>query len=547
VTAPTRTRATVSGDRGSVVPFVAVCLTLVVASAALAIDLGGLAVAARELRTVADLAALDAVRLLDGSPSAAQQVPIEEAAVRSASRNGFQAGVDGTLIVVLGTYDRTTGTFVASGPSDVPDAVRVELHQDVDNQFAPGSFGIDRAAVASSASSGRAGIAIAATALTPTTSEVLVLDTLLGEVLGGPVGLTTTDWEELAAAPIDLVDLATTGAGLPPEQVQELLDQTWSLGALVGALDQMVLPAGAASAIDDLVVVGTGPSNLRLGDAFDVVLTDPDARDLSISVAELLRTAALLSARDETFPVVLDPGALGAAAITLEVHVAEAPGYAFGSANTTVQSARLLASAEVTLADPVLIAGAEPATATIPLVLDSGRSEAALADLPCAGAPTPTGVDVEATTAPVSVVLGQPIGSLEDGVTGPATVTIVSEPAPPDPPTPVARVDAHVTIDLPAASGSLAFVAPFGWEPVVRFDDPGDPEALLVVSGADLDAVQLAPGSIPLTTIADGVASDVAAALPPLAVSLLAALGADLGAVDVSLPAASCRTAELVG
>jgi uncharacterized membrane protein len=527
-----------------VVPFVAVCLTLVVASAALAIDLGGLAVAARELRTVADLAALDAVRTLDGTPSADQQLSVEQATARSASRNGFEVGVDGTLTVELGSYDRASATFVVAAPTAVPDAVRVALHRDVDNQFAPGSFGIDRDAIASSASTGRAGIAIAATATSPTVPEVLVLDTLLGEVLAGPVGLTSADWEALAAVQIDLVDLATVGAGLPPAQVQLLLDQTWSLGALVDALDQMALPADAASAIDALVGLGTDPSTLRLGDAIDVVLTEPEARELTISVAELLRTAALLSARGDTFAVTLDPGALGLSAITLEVLVVDAPGYAFGPAGTTVQSARLRASVAATLADPVLITG-EPATATVPLVLDSGRASATLADVSCEGAPAPAAVVVDVATAPVSVVLGQPDGSLASGDTDPATITIVSEP-PPGPPSPVARVDAEVAIAVPAALGSLAFVAPYGWEPVLQAADPGDPTAMLTVGGPDLVVVQLAVGSVPLGTIADGVAADVAAALPTLVAPLLQALGADLGAVDVSVPAASCRTAELV-
>lgn len=536
-----------SDDRGSVVPFVAVCLVLVVASAALAIDLGGLAVSARELRTVADLAALDAVRTLDGSPSADQQVPVEQAAARSASRNGFQVGVDGTLTVVLGTYDRAAGSFVTTAPSEVPDAVRVELHRDVDNRFAPGSLPVDRAAVASSASTGRAGIAVVATADTPTVPEVLVLDTLVGQVLAGPVGLTSTDWEALAAAPIDLVELATVGAGLPPDQVQVLLDQTWSVGALVDALDQLALPADAAAAVDALVGVGTDPSTLRLGDAIDVALTEPDARGFTISAAELLRTAALLSATGDTFAVTLDPALLGLAAITLTVHVAEPPGYAFGSAGITVRSGRLLASVDATLPDPVLIAGAEPATATVPLVLDSGRAEASLADLPCAGGPAPATVDVDVTTAGVSVALGRPVGSLASGNTGPATITTVSEPAPPGPPVEVARVDADVRFDLPGAVGSLAFVDPYGWEPVRRFDDPGDPAATLTVSGPDLAVVGLGPGSVTSDSIADGVAADVSAALPTLVAELLPSLGADLGAADISVPVASCRTAELVG
>ena len=550
MTTPTRPVPAAEGDRGSVVPFVAICLTLVVASAALAIDLGGLAVSARELRTVADLAALDAVRMLDGSPTADQQVPVEQAAARSASRNGFEVGVDGTLTVVLGTYDRATATFAATAPPAVPDAVRVELHQDVDNRFAPGSFGVDRDAVASSASTGRAGIAVVATASSPTTPEVLVLDTLLGEVLAGPVGLTTTDWEALAAAPVALVDLATVGAGLPAEQAQVLLDQTWSLGALVAALDQLPLPAGAASAVDALVGVGTDPSTMRLGDAIDVSLTDPDARDLTISAAELLRTAALLSALGETFAVTLDPGSLGLAAITVDVYVAAAPGYAFGPAGTAVQSGQLRAAVAATLEDPVEITGAEPATATIPLVLDSGRAEATLAALSCAGAPAPAEVDVDAATAPVSVVIGQPDGSLASGATEVATITVVSEPAPPGPPAPVARVDADVPIDVPAATGSLAFVDPYAWDPVLTFADPGDPASNLVVTGPDLVVVALGSGPVPpvtTATIADGVATDVAAALPTLVVPLLQALGADLGATDVSVPAASCRTAELVG
>jgi uncharacterized membrane protein len=51
---------------------------------------------------------------------------------------------------------------------------------------------------------------------------------------------------------------------------------------------------------------------------------------------------------------------------------------------------------------------------------------------------------------------------------------------------------------------------------------------------------------VPEATIEVSVANAVDAALPSVVVPLMRALGADLGAADVSVPAAACRHAELV-
>src|SRR5690606_13737870 len=140
-------------------------------------------------------------------------------------------------------------------------------------------------------------------------------------------------------------------------------------------------------------------------------LTRPGAADLTMGVGELLRTAAFLAAQGRSVPVALDPGFLGVASVTATVLVVEAATYAEGPTGTTARSARVRASVEAVLPDPALIPGAEPASVVVPLVLDSGRSEATLAAAPCTGAPEPASVEVAVTTAPSSVALGQPSGS----------------------------------------------------------------------------------------------------------------------------------------
>lgn len=535
------------GDHGGIMPFVAICLSLLVVSAALAIDLGRFSVTARQSRNVADLAALDVVRILDGSTTADLQVPAEEAAARSAARNGFTAD-DGSITVVLGTYERSSRTFTPTSAAEVPDAVRIEVAGDNDNLFLPGSFTATRSATASGDALGVAGIGLATTTAAIDTDRAAVLNALLGDVLGSSVSLSVADWQALASSTVTLADLAVIGLGLEPTAVEELLDTTWSVGQLIDALATIPLPPEAGSALDGMVGLGPDPLQLRLGDIIEADLTAPGAHLFGLSIVDLLQASAMASGLGRTISVGLSADALGLASVTMSVQILEAPQFAIGGVGTTVRSAQVRALVDATLLNPLALPELDPALVHLPIAVDSGRGEATITGIDCAGAAVADSVGVSATTATASVRVAEATGPIGSGSFAPATLVTLQVPAvPPDGPVEVLRIDADATVAALSGSADLTFAPPYTWLPPQQVSSTGSSGDVVDVGTAQLTVTALGALPLPLPTVTDALLDTaVNPAMEAVVPPLLRALGVDLGVADVSIPFAACQSAALV-
>lgn len=520
-------------DRGAVIPLVAICMVLLIISAALAIDIGRLSVAGRQTRNVADIAALDAVKSLDGISAGNQQQATVEAEVRrSAARNGFVEGQDGTLVTTLGNYDRINRTFTPFVAGLAPDAVRVEAKRPNDNLLVPGSFTVTRSATAlrGSSSSAMAGIGIATTTAAVDSSRSAVLNAILGNALGDrSIGLDILSWQTLADFDVTLGELASIGLGLAPSQIQQLLDTTWDMATLLDAIARVLAGTPVGTILSSLVGLGATPLTLTLAQFIEADVTSLDANLLAIGVADLVQAAAMASAKD-TIVVNLGLSIPLFSTISASLRIIDPPSYKFGPAVTTfVESAQLQLILDATLLDILDIPLLGTSSVHIPLVVDIGRGKATIAAIgSCSerGEPDQVTVDGEASTA--SVRIASPDGNGDALLARLLGLPITAK--------------ANVVVGQAGPVQGLTFEWPYAWQETQRVSVANGSSSVLAIGSDDLKLLGLQLGDVvgPLLGLLNP-------ALDSLVPPLLHALGADVGIADISVPVATCQSARASG
>jgi uncharacterized membrane protein len=353
----------------------AVAMVVVMGAASLSVDIGAVASRKRDVRKVADLAALDATTNLSKivsdplivSKTAAVRSVVEDSAVR----NGLvldpsepRTAVD----VVLGEYldqvftacgaplgvdiidDATADLAIGSGLC-VPNAVRVASTDVAPRYFA--FFAEDRTvnAVATAARARQGSTSsLPGTPGTPGTrdnvatisagSYVARAEVVTDPVLGNPLlprvlrallGNTGTNasfaadaisYKGLAAQEIDLETLRgrlVANGDASAGTVDELLDAALTLDALYSAAaDAVLLEGGASSAAADLdelaslAAASTTTGTFRFGDLFDIEAGQPGSTGTAeVNVLDLVTSAAQVANGDNLFTIDL-AGALPA-------------------------------------------------------------------------------------------------------------------------------------------------------------------------------------------------------------------------------------------
>jgi len=121
-------RRILQSQRGSISILAAMSLVFVIASAALAVDVGQAAWQKRSLQKTTDVIALDAVRALGDRKDSVNCVSVAQTyAQNSATRNSFDytnAALGNSLTVETGYADNSTKTFSTSSNCATANAVR---------------------------------------------------------------------------------------------------------------------------------------------------------------------------------------------------------------------------------------------------------------------------------------------------------------------------------------------------------------------------------------------------------------------------------------
>ncbi|MGQ0616436.1 MAG: TadG family pilus assembly protein [Acidimicrobiia bacterium] len=201
------------GDRGAVIPMVAISLVVLIIGTAFSIDLGRQMSRRRDMQAIADVIALDMGRLIDGTSTRQaleSSVAWEQQLTDTRSRNDFQPAGARQLEPVLGVWDEQSQTFTPSAPEGIPNAVRVTARDEVAYFFAPGAGGVNRLAIATKGGEETVDFSMGSYLATVSPFQGGVLGALIGTAFpGSSAFLDILSYRGLAAGNIDLGILAT--------------------------------------------------------------------------------------------------------------------------------------------------------------------------------------------------------------------------------------------------------------------------------------------------------------------------------------------------
>ncbi len=296
---------------------------LACALAALTVDVGSLALHARNLQGAADLAAL----------SAAMDIPRAEAAAQATAT----ANTGGTVsvAVVRGRYtaDRALAPAARFNAGDAdPNAVRVTLSQPSPLYF--GRFVMGRDAVTLTRSATSAKTEDPPRAMFSIGSRLAALNgglanQLLGGLTGGSVSLSVMDYEALAEADVNLKtfgDAMIADLHLQAGDYDGLLQQSVDLGRALDVMRPLV-GSQASSALSRLTTAGAGVE-VKLSDLIGAEAGAEDglagALDASVNALDLVVAMAEVGGGDRQ--VALDLGAqAGLAELKVSLAIGERP------------------------------------------------------------------------------------------------------------------------------------------------------------------------------------------------------------------------------
>lgn len=335
---PRRRARSLTRQRGALGILGAMVLLLSILFTALAVDTGRLMMEQRRLQTVADMAALDASSQSgwcgDGSLSTA-----EAAAQASAARNNHPVAGDRTLEVLLGTISVGAGgirNFVVNNPA-TSTAVRVTAGNTVPaSLFAGGILGREATLQATAVAERRAlaGFSVGSGLLSLNSDKSMVLNALLGEILGSSLDLSAVSYEGIASTNISLLSLVQAAAGVGT--VNELLKAPVSVGDLLqiyanAVNDSDVAALEVAAAMQTLAGAAISNAELTLGDVLAVTAPNvEEAASVEVNLLDLITTTALVANGNSALTLPLNFGLPGGLTVSTVLNVIEPPQLAIG-------------------------------------------------------------------------------------------------------------------------------------------------------------------------------------------------------------------------
>ncbi len=389
---PAHLRHRFGAERGAVMVLAAVALVGVMASTAIAVDIGHATDFKKDLQGDADLAALDAIRALSdrkGEGGLSLQVHTEKLAKESLKRNEFDTADPGnTWSVVLGNISNLNSSrvFVPAANLSTANAVKVTLTGPIDWSFQPGgrtftAEGIAEAPVGPPDCLGPgcdpppcvgegcgpppcvgpscppcvgpscdpppqraavAGFSLGSyiARLDTGTAKSKVLNHVLGGFLGGNLNLDLVSYQGLAAGEVTLRRLATAldlEAGTPDAVLGEQLTMLEFLQAAAEVMTTDGNTAAAQAALAGLVNLATSVNSnaqFQLGELITVAQGGESAAlDTGINLFQLVSGSAQVADGDHFINIPMVGVTIpGLSSLTLKLQVIEAPQIAIGPA-----------------------------------------------------------------------------------------------------------------------------------------------------------------------------------------------------------------------
>jgi uncharacterized membrane protein len=341
-------------ERGAVLVFVAIASTVMIGSAALAVDIGQETLNNRKLQTVADVIALDAARAAGGqtvSQLSGTSGAVTLAAQGAATRNNFPQS---KLTVELGTktgngtfaslsYVIQNGTVVSpiTNGVSVPNAARITTAGSVKFAFNPGTGTSSRSAVA--VQEATAGFSIGSFLVGINTAQDTVLNQIFGDSFNVQGQLLS--YNGLANAN---VSLAAIGLNMPVTA----LSPTQLLSTSVSAKNLMLASAAAlndgshaaaVSVLNSMAASVTATTMVNLGNTMSIATGGQTAAaNASVNVLQMLTAAAFFV--DGTHAISIPQAQLvipNVGSVDLTLNVISPAKTVFGPVGTTASTSQV--------------------------------------------------------------------------------------------------------------------------------------------------------------------------------------------------------------
>lgn len=272
-------------ERGSILVLATAGIVVALIAAALAIDLGFIAQRARDDQRVADLVALDAVRVLPGVLDQSDPGSVTQAAKDAATRNAFPYASPGyNLLVEWGPA--SIGPF-SSNTANLATAVAVRITATSPHKnalpFVSGPTSVTRRGIAQRKDI--AGFTIGSSLLNVNSSSSSLLNPIVGQMIGGSVNMSLVSWQGLAAGKISLsaiqTQLANMGfnVGSPSDLLNTSLTAAQFYQATASALT-LAGDAADANVFNTLKVAATSSATFKLG---QMILVDQGSQTSALS------------------------------------------------------------------------------------------------------------------------------------------------------------------------------------------------------------------------------------------------------------------------
>jgi uncharacterized membrane protein len=321
-------------QRGAIGLVGVITLLMALLFTALVVDTGRLWMQHRHLQTVADIASIQASRQLGCGVVLANVV---QAAQSAAVANGYTGNLaNNPNIVDIVNVSTVSGIrqFTTGGT----EAVRVYATREVPASLVAGGL-IGGTVVLNAEAVSRADPAIAAFsagtfAARIDTENSVLLNAILGEILGSSLSLDVLSYKGIAATHITLNELLQASGQVGG--LESLLNTSMSLSQLVSLTSTAVSQSGTASAdaqlgMQQLATAAVDNTSITLGSVLDITTPDEEAAGkVGINALSLITAAALIANGNSALSLPLGVSVPGITNIDAQINVIQPPKIAIG-------------------------------------------------------------------------------------------------------------------------------------------------------------------------------------------------------------------------
>ena len=408
--------------RGAVALMTAVCLIALMASAAVAVDLGQVFLKSRQLQGVADLAAMASVQALDPSATTTPQA----AAAATAALNVWPGGISTQATPGLYTAEASTAAaqrFTATSAS--PNAVQVTLRAPVQLYFAGLITGQSTLQVARTATAARAQYAAFSIGSGLAALNGGVANAVLSAMTGSQVSLSAMNYQALASAQVDLLRFLPalqTRAGLQGLSYSQVLSTSVAPAAALSALADTLAASGqsaAAAGVQALAAAAAGLPPTPLSATLDLgpyAAQDHagDGGGAGLSVTALSLADALVAAANGSrqLSIALNGTAPGLPQLSLALAIGQRQNHSpwltvTDAGQVIVRTAQMRLYLQAGLSAGPLAAATGGALVNLPVFVEAASAEAKLQDISCPATPADQGLDLEVSPSLGTLAIAQ--------------------------------------------------------------------------------------------------------------------------------------------